>query len=51
MSGGLRNEIEGAAIAHYLGITPPDSVAQIATRLTTVESRLLKMQKLFLSEK
>ncbi|MEM9218423.1 MAG: hypothetical protein AAGD25_29290 [Cyanobacteria bacterium P01_F01_bin.150] len=44
------NTIEMDAIAHYLGETPPDSVAQMATRLTTVENRLLKMQKLFLGE-
>ena len=47
-TGKCESEMVREAIAHYLGDTAPESVAQMATRLTNVENRLLKMQKLFL---
>ena len=49
-TGKNESEIVREAIAHYLGETPPDSVTQMALRLTIVENRLVKMQKLFLGE-
>ena len=48
-TGKCESEMVREAIAHYLGDTPPDSVAQMATRLTTVENRLAKLQELFLN--